>query len=165
MAHPRWVLSETVDSVAMIKAYQKWCRENPAEVMQLGLDEGLPIICHYPTFKLAEPGVFKTDCPRGGLCKRCHEERGGFTFRWFSRLWLEEYELLRGPGRWSPGVPEGFQRQHHPAFAGQVIDSQGYLVGKEYPHPRFADLHDHPLQCFGSDSSSECSSESSDEGD
>ena len=39
-------------------------------------------------------------------CVRCQNLRGGYQFKWYSRLWGDEYRRSRRPGAWTPGEPE-----------------------------------------------------------
>ena len=88
MALPRWVLSELVDAAAIRAAFNHWRENNPELAQQLGLVGGLPVIVHCPEFGSVEDKMIEMPCPRGNSCKRCSEGRSGYTFRWFSRLWL-----------------------------------------------------------------------------
>ena len=130
MALPRWVLSERVDSAGMLSAYQSWRAANPEMAKQMGLDKGLPTINHCPdAFPFPKAGVIEVRCPRGMSCKRCSEGRAGYTFRWFSCLWLDSYKSWRAPGTWLPGDPEGYRvTRGLRDFSGEILNSRGLLV-------------------------------------
>ena len=59
-----------------------------------------------------EPGVCVIECHDPG-CMRCRCRMGGYTFRWFSVLWMEKYSELSGGtpplawrNPWRPGQGE-----------------------------------------------------------
>ena len=141
MALPRWVLSERVDSVAMLQAFQKWRSSNPDMAKELGLVDGLPTIHHCPGVPFPDVRVIEIPCPRGVSCKRCREGRTGYTFRWFSCLWLGSYKSWRQDGTWLPGDPEGYRAtQGFQDFSGEILSSHGHLVVDtvmEEMYPRF----------------------------
>ena len=90
---------------------------------------GLPIIIHFPEFGSMEDDMVEIPCPRGTRCKRCSEGRAGYTFRWFSSLWLEGYMQLRRDDTWLPGYPEGVRVTPLPGgFIGELLDAKGYEV-------------------------------------
>ena len=131
MALPRWILSEWVDSVAMLQAYNEWRHKNPAMAKELGLDKGLPTINHCPELDspdMCMNNVMEIPCPRGDNCWRCRERRPGYTFRWFSCLWLEEYKSWRRDCTWLPGDAEGYRETRIEDCRGEIVSSRGHLV-------------------------------------
>ena len=130
MALPRWVLSERVDSVAMLQAFQEWRATDPDLSLELQLVEGLPVVNHCPGVPSPDWELIDIPCPRGTICKRCREGRAGYTFRWFSVLWLDRYLYWRRDGTWLPGDPEGSRviPRGHPTFWGEIIDWKGNLL-------------------------------------
>ena len=134
MALPRWVLSERVDSVAMLAALQEWRSANPDMAEELGLVAGLPTINHCHEDALPEPdaGIIGIPCPRGMSCWRYRIGNSGCTFRWFSCLWLDSYKNKRRDGTWLPGDPEGYRTtQELTDFDGQILDTRGHVVVDE----------------------------------
>ena len=134
MALPRWVLSERVDSSSMVLAFKDWRSKNPKLAEVLGLVDGLPIIEHCPAMPLSVPDNLKeVPCPRGKNCWRCSSRKSGYTFRWFSLLWLDDYKALRGPGTWLPGDAEGVRTTllGEYGFQGEIITGRGQLVVEE----------------------------------
>ena len=134
MALPRWVLSERVDSSSMALAFKDWRSKNPKLAEVLGLVDGLPIIEHGRQIELSVPDKFKpVPCPRGENCWRCSSRKSGYTFRWFSLLWLDGYKDLRGPGSWLPGEAEGVRTTllGEYGFQGEIINGRGQLVVEE----------------------------------
>ena len=66
MALPKWVLSERVDSTAMLHALQAWSSANPDMAKELGLEKGLPTINHCPSLDSPDmKKVMEIPCPRG----------------------------------------------------------------------------------------------------
>ena len=129
MALPRWVLSELVDSIAMRTAFVTWRESNPELAQQLGLAAGLPIIIHSPEVGPTEIDMVEIPCPRGARCKICSKGRMGYTFRWFSSLWLELYMQLRRDDTWLPGDPEGVRVTPLRAGSiGELVDEKGHAV-------------------------------------
>ena len=94
----------------MKTAYCFWRKQNMEEAMAMGIDKGLTLITHFPDiWEYKQPYFFKNvQCP-GCLkwCAQCIEEKGGITFRWYSKLWHELYIKFARPGAWKPGQPEG----------------------------------------------------------
>ena len=127
MAHPRWIYSELVDSAAMLQAYKVWRKKNPEMARELGIHQGLPTVAHSPELGI-DAASMEIPCPRGISCKRCREERGGYTFRWFSCLWLEYYEHCRRDYTWLPGDLEGIRATDIRDCSGEIISSCGHLI-------------------------------------
>ena len=120
------MLSDQVDTVATLQAYQNWRTDHPDEMVQLGLVGSLPVTIHAPMLELFEPGVIQVRCPRSSQCLVCEGMRSSYVFRWCSKLWLEDYMNLRRAGSWRPGHPEG------PHTSATIVNSRGYLVGTEW---------------------------------
>ena len=150
MAMPRWVLSELVDSAAMRQAFFVWRENSPELAQQWGFVDGLPVIVHCPEIPTPDDKLIEIPCPRGNSCKRCSEGRSGYTFRWFSRLWLVTYMHWRRDGTWAPGDPEGYRVTPRVlgGFSGELLDSRGNLIVDEVmeePQPTFAFRYDSVL--------------------
>ena len=133
MALPRWVLSERVDSVAMLQAFQEWRATDPELSLELQLSEGLPVVNHSPEVPAPDWELIDIPCPRPLFCQRCREGRAGYTFRWFSVLWLDRYLYWRRDGTWLPGDPEGYRTtlRGQRGFEGEILSSRGHLVVEE----------------------------------
>ena len=129
MALPKWALSERVDSRAMFSAFQEWRSANPDMAKELGLVNGLPTINDCPEVPFPDARVIEIPCPRGMSCRRCREGRTGYTFRWFSCLWLDNYTSWRRDRTWLPGDPEDYRTTRgFQDFSGEILSSRGHLV-------------------------------------
>ena len=106
---------------------------DPDLSLELQLIEGLPIVNHCPEVPSPDWELIDIPCPRGTICKRCREGRAGYTFRWFSVLWLDRYLYWRRDGTWLPGDPEGYRatRLGQRGFEGEILSSRGHLVVEE----------------------------------
>ena len=135
MALPRWVLSERVDSVAMLSAFDEWRSANPDMAEELGLVAGLPTIMHGNQEDIPGPdaALIEVPCPRGARCWRCRIGKAGYTFRWFSCLWLDSYMDKQRQGSWLPGDPEGYRITFpgQRGFRGEILSSRGHMVVEE----------------------------------
>ena len=111
----------------MFTAYRTWRKKNPEMAREMGIYKGLRTVAHSP-----ERGIdvdsMEIPCPRGINCKRCREGRGGYTFRWFSCLWLEYYEDYRRDRTWLPGDLEGTRATDVEDCSGEIISSHGHLI-------------------------------------
>jgi hypothetical protein len=136
MTNPRWVISPAVDSTAMRGAARNYYEKNPAAFWEMCEDK-LTEILHCVPLPVAEdmPITF-VDCPGdGSWCTRCQENRSGYTFRWFSILWMEDYEKHRRIGTWAPGDPENTFRSPTSRFTGDLLNSKGERVKSSEPSP------------------------------
>ena len=110
---PRWVPSRRVDSSAMLSAflaYRGRCSAEEKEALGhlymvehaerktiniFGVElEPQKVPAPLPSVPCAEPA-----------CERCLTRRGGYQFRWYSKLWEENYRKGRRQGSWLPGEP------------------------------------------------------------
>ena len=124
-------MSELVDSSAMHAAFDEWRSANPDMAQELGLVDGLPTIVHNTVFPTLDM-IIPIPCPRGMSCDRCGTGRAGYTFRWFSCLWLDDYKRFRKDGTWLPGDPEGHRAMRDAAgFVGEILNSRGELVPED----------------------------------
>ena len=101
---------------------------------ELGLVAGLPIIMHglQEDIPEADGALIEVPCPRGRRCWRCRIGKAGYTFRWFSCLWLDDYKRFRKDGTWLPGDPEGHRAMRDAAgFVGEILNSRGELVPED----------------------------------
>ena len=123
---PRWVCSHRVDSAAMMSAAKHFIHHNPEMWDSLGINGHLTCVNHVvDPSRLPEPSPtwYKNiDCPLSNVfCQRCREGRAGYTFRWASPLWLDQYCAMARKGAWMPGDPEietfeearGYQQVDH----------------------------------------------------
>ena len=116
MAHfPRWISSCNVDSGAMLHAYQCFMWRERDELERIGCYGKLPLIHHIGS-DYAMSGCRDIACPHeGGACFRCYHRRGGYTFRWYSLSWHDDY-IAHSRGKqaairkyvWYPGEDENW---------------------------------------------------------
>jgi hypothetical protein len=125
-------MSPIVDSAAMRLAARNYYQQNPAAFWEMCEDK-LTEIQHcgsLPSLPVAEdmPITF-VHCPGdGSWCTRCQNNLYGYTFRWFSILWMQDYEKLRRKGTWTPGDPENTFRSPISSFTGELLNSKGERV-------------------------------------
>ena len=101
MAHfPRWIESFNVDSPAMLVAFESYCRSQE-DLETVAFEDHLLQVLHSPE----EWTKHCNRCSQNG-CQRCVTQRGGYTFRWCSLLWEEEYMKGRRKGSWFRGICE-----------------------------------------------------------
>ena len=108
MAHfPRWIEHSSVDSAAMCVAYIRWIRKQHKKGEDPVL---LPEIRHFPYdmgLGVELPCFSGTDLPwtpcATANCERCKVGKGGYKFRWYSKMWEKDYMKLRREGSWAPG--------------------------------------------------------------
>ena len=111
---PRWVPSQRVDSLAMLSGFLSYlgkCSAAEKEALSYLYEvehrtrrtvniygvELVPqqVSAPVPSIPCAEP-----------TCERCLTQRGGYQFRWYSKLWEKNYRACRRQGSWLPGEPE-----------------------------------------------------------
>ena len=115
MAHfPRWISSYNVDSGAMLLAYECFMAREKDEFERIGCYGKLSVMHHIGSQSMTFSGCRDLLCPHeGGACFRCYHRRGGYTFRWYSSLWHDDY-IVHAKGRqaamgkdvWVPGDDE-----------------------------------------------------------
>ena len=98
-----WITNSRVDSYAMFKAYSKFQYTQHKYHEHLGIRNCLTCIVHAcsgndPFFNI----VTVIPCEQKG-CQRCANGLAGFTFRWFSALWHDDYLKFCRDGSWVPG--------------------------------------------------------------
>ena len=135
MAHPRWIMAANVDSTAMLSAAMEFYGKFPQLWENMGMDNHLTIIQHYPYLASNIEILPSTPirCPGAKTwCKRCLEERGGYTFRWLSPWWADTYSRLAQPECWRPGDKEGVSAEMCGLlFTGNLIHYDGELAFSE----------------------------------
>ena len=139
MALPRWVMAPHVDSYAMLSA-AAWFRETHTEKWnEMELEGQLTKVTHldlppwFPVTRLdtTDDWTKLVTCPHAedGRCKRCAVGRSGYTFRWLSPYWVDEYDRRRGLYSWSPGDDEYSKNVHlGPTFTGKPMDAIGQIL-------------------------------------
>ena len=114
---PKWINNPRIDSVAMLRAYQKSARTE-----------------HYPWYGELElyrhrhqsfgayvapvdaSGCTTKECEEPS-CFRCEIGKGGIKFRWFHESWKEAYKLEpKGPGAWCPDDTEEVSKSRDEAL-------------------------------------------------
>ena len=98
-----WITNSRVDSIAMLSAYSKFKYTQRKYHEHLGIKDCLTCIVHAcsenePLFSI----VTVIHCEQKG-CQRCAIGRAGYTFRWFSALWRDDYLKFCRDGSWVPG--------------------------------------------------------------
>ena len=74
-------------------------------------------------------------CPGwNSWCERCKQRRAGYTFRWYSSFWHEDYmRIPKKRGAWEPGMnEEEAARKPWENFTGNLVDPCGNIV-KDLP--------------------------------
>ena len=114
---PKWINNPRIDSMAMLRAYQKSARrEHYPWYGELELD----LHRHNSFGAYAAPfdssGCTTKKCEEPS-CFRCEIGKGGFQFRWFHESWKEAYKLEpKGPGAWCPDDTEEVSKSRDEAF-------------------------------------------------
>lgn len=126
-------MAANVDSTAMLHAAYKFHEEHPEQWRQLGIGKELTMIHHVPTVPsdIQTLPTVRIECPGADAwCKRCTEGRLGYTFRWYSVLWHDEYMRMKAPHAWRPGDPENIvpDETYGPNFTGNLVNARGELA-------------------------------------
>ena len=114
---PRWINDSTVDSSAMMCAYQRWVQQKGVTVGPLhGVVGPLPVIehrspqtvhlagCRITPKLIPTPGTYGVECQEDN-CVRCLSGRGGYQFRWYCTEWHDDYVAWARAGAWTPTGP------------------------------------------------------------
>jgi hypothetical protein len=114
MAHfPRWVQSDSLDSLASFSAYRTYLQQCDDEGR---LQEALELrqlwsVCHG---RQPSPWDAVAKHVSAGLeracylepCRRCRLGLGGWSFRWMDARWYDAYLVNARSGAWSYSFPE-----------------------------------------------------------
>ena len=111
---PRWVPSRRVDSSAMLSAFLAYRGKCSAEEKEALKHIYMVEHAERETINVygVELGPQKVPPPLPSVpctepnCERCLTLRGGYKFRWYSRLWERDYRVCRREEAWLPGEPE-----------------------------------------------------------
>ena len=145
MTSPRWIESHRFDSAAALLAYEQWwakqleVHHSATRILKLygiGGSPGLRFIQHCPdeSSLLQDPWPSSSapveiiPCPMQIKCFRCCHGKGGYTFRWYSPHWNDEYMRTRRPGAWAPGENERERPLAAEPYAGMAMDSFGVAI-------------------------------------
>ena len=93
---PRWIDDATVDSAAMLSAFEAFCAQHPHKKNEL---QQLFVIVHKCVFPPPVWTLPVMKCSRA-YCHRCMQGRGGYQFRWWSQQWDQDYKRLARAGAW-----------------------------------------------------------------
>ena len=103
---PKWINNPRIDSMAMLRAYQKSAKQHHPWYGELEL-----YFHRHESFgayvaPIDASGCTTKECEEPS-CHRCKIGKGGIKFRWFHESWKEAYKLEpKGLGAWCPDDTE-----------------------------------------------------------